>query len=60
MNENKRKGIKKSFCFRDVSGLKNVSNCLLQARENSPCFCPLSFAPVVIHLLQLLSDKEYT
>lgn len=50
-NENKRKGTLKNHCFYDVSGLKNVFNCLLQARENSPCFCLLSFASIVIHLL---------
>lgn len=41
----KERALKKSFCFCDASGLKNVFSCLLQARENPHSFCPLSLLP---------------
>jgi hypothetical protein len=56
----KERAFKKNRCFCSASGLKNVFSCLLQAREAPGRLCLLSFGPTVIHLLQLLSDMEYS
>lgn len=53
----KEKTSKKSFRFCDVSGLKNVS---AAGKRKFSLLPPAIFAPIAIHLLELLIDMEYT
>lgn len=60
MNENKRKGIKKILLFLRCFRLEKCIQLPAAGKRKPSQLLPVIFAPTVIHLLQLLSDMEYS